>query len=559
MTTVKEKAIALCRVSTQGQANEGNLVPQQESVQKAADILGVELVKVWSLAVSSRKGKNLKRKDLVAMLEYCKRYRSVKYLIVDEVDRFMRSIDEYFFWKMQFKIAGVRLVHANRPDINPDDDRAVFDELIDVYRAEQSNNERIHKTPEKMMAKIRAGYYPSNPHTGYRTSDIPGLHIVDEPNWSAMHDGFKAMITGECDINEGLKRATQDGLRTKNYGPKAVGGKKIDMYRWKQLMVDDYYCGVVRLKDWPEVNPNGLHQPMITPEEHEILVDIVKNKGKRFIINRNNPDFLLSNEAECMSCVLANALHPRLVGYWQNNGEKKGFKRYRRYRCRTCNLGVRQEAFHAGITDELAKLHLSYEQKEKLKQYMRKVWSSYEIERTERARIALGKVEMLKQKKNSAMDGYIAEQDQEMKQDIKEKIEGLKSEIIAAEKVAAEAQDFEKDFDDFIGYAFDIMDNLDTKWWQQDKVTMSVYKQMLFPAGIQLSPDKKVYIPEISVIYRYGRNKKASEEADSTKMEVDQGTNLYTLVDELIRWRSLLDNRFKQYRLNMGRQKELYS
>lgn len=517
--TTKEKAIALCRVSTQGQANEGNLVPQQENVQRAADILGVDLVKVWALAVSSRKGKNLKRKDLIEMLDYCKRYKSVKFLIVDEVDRFMRSIEEYYWWKMEFKKIGVRLVHANRPDINPDDDRAVFDELIDVYRAEQSNNERIHKTPEKMMAKIRAGYYPSNPHTGYKTSDVPGLHVPDEPNWSAMRNAFKAMIAGECDIREGLKRATQDGLRTKNYGPKSVGGKTIDMYRWKVLMCDPYYCGEVKLADWPEVNKNGLHKHMITPEEHEILVAIAKNKGKRFIANRNNPDFLLSNESECTKCVEANKPNPRLVGYWQNNGEKKGFKRYRRYRCRVCNLGVRQEAFHAGINEELARLLLSNEQREKLKTHMRKAWSSYEVERMERARIALGRVQILKDKKNDAMDSYLTEKDPEMKQEIKEKIEALKLEIGEAEKTAIEAQDFEKDFGEFIGYAFDIMDNLETVWWQQDKPTMRVYKQMLFPAGIQLSPDKKVYIPEISPIYSYGSTKKASEDANFTNME----------------------------------------
>jgi DNA invertase Pin-like site-specific DNA recombinase len=231
--TTKEKAIALCRVSTQGQANEGNLVPQQENVQRTADILGVDLMKVWALAVSSRKGKNLKRKDLIEMLEYCKRFKSVKYLIVDEVDRFMRSIEEY-----------------------------------------------------------------------------------------------------------------------------------------------------------------------------------------------------------------------------------------------------------AGITEELTRLLLSNEQREKLKQHMRKAWSSYEIERMERARIAFGRVHILKDKKNVAMDSYLAEQDLEMKQDIKNKFEALKQEILEAEKVVTEAQNFEKDFDEFIIYAFDIMDNLGTKWWQQDKATMRVYKQMLFPRGI---------------------------------------------------------------------------
>src|SRR5579862_5583385 len=385
----KTKAIALCRVSTKSQELDGNLEPQKENVKKAADVLGAELVKVWALAVSSRKGKNVNRKDLKEMYDYCKHNRSVKYLIVDEVDRFMRSIEEYFWWKMEFKQIGVRLVHANRPDIDPDDDRAVFDELIDVYRAEQSNNERIKKTPEKQKAKLFAGYYPSNPHTGYKKSEIPGLHEPDEPNWTAMRKAFKAMAAGECDIHEGLRRALKDGLRTKNYGPRSVGGRTIDMFRWKALMIDPYYCGILVFSDWELPEIEGLHTPMITREEHDILKAIVKNKGKRFVINRNNPEFLLSNEAECARCLMAGCKHPRLVGYWQNNGAKKGYKRYRRYRCRECNLGVRQETLHEGVTEELSSLVLTSEQKDKLKERAHKLWASYEKERIETARIAL--------------------------------------------------------------------------------------------------------------------------------------------------------------------------
>lgn len=162
-----------------------------------------------------------------------------------------------------FQNIGVELRHANRPDADPNEDRAVFDELIDVYRAESSNAERINKTAPKMMAKIALGYYPSNPHTGYKTTDIPGLHEPDEPNWSALRNTFKDMIDGSCDVNEGLKRVTERGLITKNYGPKAVGGRKIDMYRWKAIMADLYYCGIVKMKDWPVINEQGLHQAII--------------------------------------------------------------------------------------------------------------------------------------------------------------------------------------------------------------------------------------------------------------------------------------------------------
>ena len=518
------KAIALCRVSTKKQEEDGNLDPQKENVEKAADVLNAELVKIWALAVSSRKGKNMNRKDLREMHDYCKRYRSVKYLIVDEVDRFMRSIDEYFWWKMEFKLIDVRLVHATRPDINPDDDRAVFDELIDVYRAEQSNNERIKKTPEKQKAKLYAGYYPSNPHTGYKKSEIPGLHIPDEPNWSAMRDSMKKIVTGEWSIDEGLKQALDKGLRTRNYGPRAIGGNKIDMYRWKELLVDPYYCGIIKFADWDlgDKEIEGLHQPMITPEEHAILLQLVKSKGKRFTIRKGgNPDYPLANLAECARCVLSEYKHPRLTGANQNNGAAKGYKVYQRYRCRACHLEVLRKVFHEDITEELSRLLLSYEQKEKLKEHARKIWGSHEKARMEKARIALGRLSTLKQRKNTIVDQLIDAQAQhdDTADDIKERLESIKLEIADAEKIAVEAQDFEKDFNEFINFAFDFVDNLKGEWWKLDKPTMGIYKQMLFPDGIQLLPDKKVYIPKISPVYLYKTQKIAPKEADFSCME----------------------------------------
>jgi DNA invertase Pin-like site-specific DNA recombinase len=521
MSNQQPKAIALCRVSTKGQMRDGNLEPQETRIIKAAEIIDVEIVKWWQVAVSSRKGKNTKRKDLMEMLEYSKRYKSVKYIIVDEVDRFMRSIGEYYWWKMEFQLAGVELRLANRPDADTSSDRAVFDELIDVYRAESSNNERIVKTPDKMMAKVRAGYYPSNPHTGYKVSDIPGLHIPDEPNWGAMQQTFREMARGEYSVSEGLKKVTERGLRTKHYGPGGAGGRKIDMYRWKDLMTNSYYCGVVKLADWPAVNENGLHTPMITPEEHQILVALVKNKGKRFIVNNDNPEFPLSNEAECARCVLAENPYPRMVGYWQNNGKAKGYKRYKRYRCRDCNLGIRQEAFHDSITEELSQLLLTSEQKEKLKERSRKVWTTYERTRIEKARIELNRVAILKNKKSEMIQTL--SKNPELADDIKEEIEKVKKEIVTAERVAAEAQDFEKDFSEFIDFAFDYLDSLKGNWWELSKESRKVCKQMIFPSGIQLLPNKKVYIPEISLVYRYGTQKTAPERADITRMEGQMG------------------------------------
>ena len=520
MSVNKIKAIALCRVSTMGQMLDGNLEPQEERIVKAEKILNVEIVKWWKLAISSRKGKNAKRKDLREMLEYCKRYKSVRYLIVDEVDRFMRSINEYYWWKMEFQNAGVRLILANRPDIDPDDDRAVFDELIDVYRAEQSNNERIHKTAPKMMAKIRAGYYPSNPHTGYKKTAVKGFHEPDEPNWSAMKNAFIGMIEGRLDVTSGLKEATLLGLRTKNYGPKSVGGKPIDMYRWKNLMKDPYYCGVVKMSDWPEINENGLHEKMITPEQHKILVALANNRGKKFIVNRNNPLVPLSNEMECYDCLQAKKTYPRLVGYRHNNGKnrKSGETRfYYRYRCRSCSHGIRQEELHKELSMRLESLILTDEQREKLKVHFKKVWFQHIKNLNEKALIAEGHLTNLKTKMSDLIMSLA--QNPDLKNDIRIEIDKLKEQINEAEQKANESKEFEKDLIEFTTFALDYVDNWKKQWWLLDKDTMRKCKQILFPAGFSLTHDKKVYTPETSLVYSFGTTKKAPEDANFTGLE----------------------------------------
>lgn len=45
--------------------------------------------------------------------------------------------------------------------------------------------------------------------------------------------------------------------------------------------------------------------------------------------------------------------------------------------------------------------------------------------------------------------------------------------------------------------------------------------------------------------------------AEAFLLEVDRGGSLYTLVNELLRWRSLLDTRFVQHMLDKRRKKEL--
>jgi hypothetical protein len=312
------------------------------------------------------------------------------------------------------------------------------------------------------------------------------------------------MAGGELTVSEGLKLALDLGLRTKNYGPKAVGGRKIDMYRWKRLLVDPYYCGVIMLADWPEVNRNGLHKKMITTDEHNRLVALVKNKGKRFTIKRDNPLFPLSNEMDCHYCVKQGKAYPRLVGYSHTNGGKKP-KRYERYRCRSCNMNILRSELHISLDEVFKELVLTTEQESYLQRFLRTAWKENEATSADQRRIELGRLEILQNKKGNLVLSLAANPD--ISEDIKPAIEQLKQEITETQGRLEGLEDQEGDFLEFSNYAIATVNGWAKVWWTLSREDQRKCKQILFPAGFSVLPSKNVCIPEISLVYRYGKQK----------------------------------------------------
>lgn len=353
------KAIALCRVSTKKQRTEGSsLEAQEERVNRCAEYLDADIKQLWSLDTSSRKGKNIARKDLREMMEYCKRDKTVRYIIVDEADRFMRSMKEAYWWKVEFEIAGVYLAYANMPEITHEENpMSVMREMMGFFQAEISNHERITKATEKMQAKIMAGYYPGMVHQGYQKSDIRSLHVPREPQWSLLQQTMHNILYKGYPLSEALDEMTANGYRLQ-------GGGKVDMHRFKNMLQQPYYAGIIKMSDWDVVCPKGLHKAMITPEEHERLVTIVSGKRKKFVVHKFNPLFPASNIAECADCVAEGAKETRLVGYRHHNGKPERTRRfYERYRCRGCNKNSLKEKIHGGIGRVMDKTELVIDDK----------------------------------------------------------------------------------------------------------------------------------------------------------------------------------------------------
>lgn len=502
------KAVALCRVSTQKQRLEGSSLEAQEvRVYKCASYLNAEITKLWSLDTSSRKGKNVARKDLKEIFEYAKNNKNVKYIIVDEADRFMRSMEEAYWWKVQFKMINVFLAYANMPEItHVEDPMAIMREMMAFFQAEVSNHERITKTTDKMQAKIVAGYYPGMVHQGYKTSEVRSLHVPKEPQWTLLKTMMSKILYEHFSLDEALVWINNQGYTLK-------GGGKLDMWKIKRIISEPYYAGIIKMSNWDVVNKHGLHRAMITETEHLRLLDIANGRGKKFKVQQYNPLFKASNIVECADCVAEKRKQPRLVGYSHHNNKPDHTRRYyERYRCRECNKNVLKKVLHDGLDEIFNNTELIIDDGGLLKDALRKAWRSESNDKLQTIARLKQKLSLLKSEKDSLVRTLVVSPD--LSDDIKSSISTIKDEISVIEEDIHKHSNVEEDFDQFVQFATKYVENLRSNWWDiEDPHERIRLKQLVYLDGLKISRDGKVLTPTLSPIYRYKSTKKAPESA----------------------------------------------
>lgn len=479
--------IALCRVSTSKQRLEGNSLSAQDvRINRVAnDLFNCEIVKMWSLDISSRKGKNFKRKDLEEMLAYCKKNKRVSFLFVDEHDRYMRSVDEYYMWKGRFEYeAGVRLVIAAKPELALSPNSASMAmEFFGVWQGEVSNEERITKTTDKMQARVAAGYFPGTVHTGYQTTKIPGLHEPLEPQWSLMQTAMQRILYSDYTLRQALVWLQGQGFTRSS-------GGMLDMEKFKRILVDPYYGGTTKISTW-DITGVGLHKAMISKEEHEQLKDIVSGVPKKFHRQIHNPNFQMSNITECEECTSLQRKVGKFVGYRNHNGKQVAVrKHYERYMCRSCKLGMTKADLHDQMTDIIRPLKTSKPMKSELKEAMRIVWKRRNADSGQLAARLQQKLNILTEEKDNLVRSIGS--NPSLAEDIADSVKKIKSEITDIKKELQTASNPDKDFNAFVDFSLDYVDDLNANWWDLTPDRRERCKQLTFPGSIYVTKNKTV-------------------------------------------------------------------
>lgn len=527
-------AIVNCRVSSTEQLDNNSLERQRDAVLRAANDLEAEIPEDgwWSGSVSSKRGTNIYRKDLHEMIEYCKKNKHVKFLIVDEPDRFMRSIDEAAYFEVTFRQLGVTVWYASDPELNKGDLASKLLKFTKYLSAEGSNEERQNKSISGQTKALKEGRYTFSPKPGYKRGYERGIQEVHEVRGPALRKVLIKLASHMVTPTQALIELNKSEFVKDGHAP-----YKMDKFR--TIVADPFYAGIVEIDKQVKVrNENGLHEALITKDQHYELVKIINAKKKNQAGPRKNgnPKYPGNNIVFCDLC--KEKRYGKYVGFDHGNGQNPKLV-YEKYRCRACNRYMSRKEMHdgiamclkrkptkAGIDDLMRALNVVWKDKEgqavqdktRIKHRIRSIEISI-----------ANQVEAATDPENASIKRNIMELIEKKKKEVKD----LENELSQLESIA------DRDKENFLRFAFDFIQDtsshfLDPGLSQENRLRC---KQVIFPAGFWVDAQENVYTPEISPLYRLATKKKDAEASDNSHLV--RVRRLKLLASSLARKRSI--------------------
>ena len=505
-------AITTCRVSSVKQLYSGSLGRQDDAVLGAAKMLGARIPEdgQWSGSVSSKAGSNVGRKDLKEMLEYCHKHKNVKYLIVHEVDRFMRSVDELFYFEVRFREeVGVKIIYASQPELNTDDHKAKLFKALEAFKGEGSNFERHQKSIDGNASAMLKGRYPFSPKPGYRKGHESGIQEIDPVRGPALKNILERVSDRIVTPTQGLIELNKSDFM-KNHSP-----YKMDKFR--KIVTDPFYAGILFMDKQIKVeNKNGLHKPLVTHEQHDELVRIMSTKSKVQSGPRKNgnPKYPLSNLITCDLCT--DKTNGRVVGYDHGNGRSKTLV-YEKYRCRACKRYLTRQQLHSEVKQRFEDHPITPDGLTDLLAALEDVWNKQEAQAAQDIIRVRHNIDTTNQTIGQQVEAAIEPRNTVIKDSILALIAENKEKVVELEDELSKLKyQADNDREQFLKFAFGFIDDMGSKFLEISPENRLRCKQIIFPAGFYLNAKNKVYTPEISPLIRLAAIKKDLPESEKS-------------------------------------------
>jgi DNA invertase Pin-like site-specific DNA recombinase len=246
-----------------------------------------------------------KRKDLSRMIEDAKAGK-FDVILIKCIDRFFRSVEEYYAAQKQLRQAGVTWISIEEPDLDPEDPDAAFKINIYLTMAEYE----AKKTSKRIKFNNKMRIKNKQVVAGSHCFLFPWTVVGEKRDRHLAKDKEKEEMT--LDVLEFYEKH-QSKSATLGY-INIKYGMKMTMTTLNSLLTDTLLYGEYKgVPDYVE--------PYITKERFDRIQDIMKRNAR--IASSPNRVFLFSGLVKCPGC------GNNLTGNYNSN---KGYEVYS-YRC----------------------------------------------------------------------------------------------------------------------------------------------------------------------------------------------------------------------------------
>ncbi len=312
LAVAKTEAVIYTRVSTKEQAdNNASLDTQMKHCKKYAEEKGLNVVEFFGGTYES--AKDDERKEFQKMLAYVRRKKSIGFVLVYSYDRFSRSGPSGAFISHELKQKGVKVVSVTQ-SIDHDDPSGNFMEGIYHLFSEFDNQLRRDKSMTGMIEKLKQGYWPFIPPTGYtnlnqgKTADQHKLIINEQGN--LIKKAFEWKANDDLSLTEIARRLNARGWN--------VEAKRLSHY-----FLNPFYCGYIVSKMVPGEMIEGKHVPLVSKSTFLKVHQNLEKFGGGYTVELEVEDLPLKQFVKCDNC--GNSMTGYLV-------KKKGLYYYK------CNI-----------------------------------------------------------------------------------------------------------------------------------------------------------------------------------------------------------------------------
>lgn len=223
--------------------------------------------------------------------------------------------------------------------------------FVKYFQAEGSNEERQRKSIKGLAEAIANGRWPFQPKAGYRKGNVNGVPEIDPVRGLPLREAMLSMVEYRATPTEALARLNKSDF--------VKGRAKYKMDKFRAICTHPFYAGVVEMsKQVKYRNENGLHEPLITMEQHLKLVEIFTKKKKNQSGPRKNgnPAYPLSNIVHCQKC--EQKRYGRYVGLPLHNGKNRD-RIYHKYRCRSCYHSFNRDDLHDDVSSYVGEYQIT--------------------------------------------------------------------------------------------------------------------------------------------------------------------------------------------------------